>query len=207
MRTFLTGLTALSVVALMSCSSAEKKIMFQGQTQGTYYAITYFDAEGRDFQPRVDSILKAFDLSVSMWVPESIISKINRGDSLVQPDDWFIDIFNRSEEIAAKTGGAFDCTVGPLVNAWGFGFKGKMKMDSVLVDSLKRLVDYKTVRLEDGKIVKGILNEELDVCDKPRLVTVTCARTKTVIVYVPGMTGVPHILPQPCSVVGGLLCG
>ena len=65
-----------------------------------------------------------------MWVPESIISRINSGDSLVQPDEWFIDIFKRSRRIAAKTGGAFDFTVGPLVNAWGFGFKGKMKMDS-----------------------------------------------------------------------------
>ena len=136
--------------------------MFQGQTQGTYYAVTYFDTEARNFQPQVDSILKAFDLSVSMWVPESIISRINGGDSLVQPDKWFIDIFKRSEEIAAKTGGAFDCTVGPLVNAWGFGFKGKMKMDSVMVDSLKRLVDFKTVRLEDGKIVKENKNIQLD---------------------------------------------
>ena len=136
--------------------------MFQGQTQGTYYAVTYFDTKGRNFQPQVDSILRAFDLSVSMWVPESVISRINRGDSLVQPDDWFIDIFKRSQEIAAATGGAFDCTVGPLVNAWGFGFKNRIKLDSAKVDSLKRLVDHKTVRLEDGNIVKDNKNIQLD---------------------------------------------
>ncbi len=129
MKAFLYGSLIINLIILLSCTTEQKKVMFQGQTQGTYYAVTYFDAKGRNFQPQVDSILKAFDLSVSMWVPESIISRVNMGDSLVQPDDWFVDIFNRSVEIAANTDGAFDFTVGPLVNAWGFGFKGKMKMD------------------------------------------------------------------------------
>ncbi|MFA4864203.1 MAG: FAD:protein FMN transferase, partial [Bacteroidales bacterium] len=106
MKACLYGVAVLSVFSLLSCTSEQKKVMFQGQTQGTYYAVTYFDTEGRNFQPQIDSILKAFDLSVSMWVPESIISRINNGDSLVQPDNWFIDIFKRSQEIAAKTGGA-----------------------------------------------------------------------------------------------------
>lgn len=129
--------------------------MFQGQTQGTYYAVTYFDTKGRNFQPQLDSILKAFDYSVSMWIPESVISRINRGDSLVQPDAWFIDIFKRSQEISAATGGAFDCTVGPLVNAWGFGFKGKIKMDQAKVDSLLQFVGYQKVSLDDqNRIVK-----------------------------------------------------
>lgn len=152
----------VALALLASCTMTEKKVMFQGQTQGTYYAVTYFDARERNFQPQIDSILKKFDLSVSMWVPESIISRINRGDSLVRPDDWFIDIFNRSYAISEKTGGAFDCTVGPLVNAWGFGFKGKMKMDSVKVDSLRQLVDYRMVRLNDGKIIKDKDNIQFD---------------------------------------------
>jgi thiamine biosynthesis lipoprotein len=162
MKAFFRGVFILSVISLFSCTSVQKKVVFQGQTQGTYYAVTYFDADERNFQPQFDSILKAFDLSVSMWVPESVISRINSGDSLVQPDAWFIDIFSRSQEIAAKTGGSFDCTVGPLVNAWGFGFKNRIRLDSVKVDSLKRMVDYKTVRLKDGKIVKDSRNIQLD---------------------------------------------
>lgn len=156
-----TGVVSICLL-LAACTTTEKKVMFQGQTQGTYYAVTYFDARERNFQPQIDSILKKFDLSVSMWVPESIISRINRGDSLVRPDDWFIDIFNRSYAISEKTGGAFDCTVGPLVNAWGFGFKGKMKMDSAKVDSLRQLVDYRRVRLYDGKIIKDKDNIQFD---------------------------------------------
>jgi FAD:protein FMN transferase len=162
MKGHLSGIAFILILSFSSCTSVQKKVMFQGQIQGTYYAITYFDQEGRDFQTQVDSILKAFDLSVSMWVPESIISRINRGDSLVKPDDWFIDIFKRSQEIAVASGGDFDCTVGPLVNAWGFGFKNRIRLDSAKVDSLKRLVDYRTVRLEDGKIIKENKNTQFD---------------------------------------------
>lgn len=152
----------VAAVAMFSCTPVQKKVMFEGQTQGTYYAVTYFDAKGRNFQAEIDSILGAFDNSVSMWVPESIISRINQGDSLVQPDEWFTDIFRQSEKIAASTGGAFDFTVGPLVNAWGFGFKGKIKLDSAKVDSLKQFVDYRTVRLLDGKIIKDKKNIQFD---------------------------------------------
>jgi FAD:protein FMN transferase len=150
-----TGIAILSLFLLFSCTSEQKKIMFQGQTQGTYYAITYFDVKGRNFQPQVDSILKAFDNSVSMWVPESIISRINRGDSTARPDAWFLDIFERSQQISAATGGAFDCTVGPLVNAWGFGFQGKIKMDQAKVDSLLQYVGYQKVILDShNRIIK-----------------------------------------------------
>lgn len=155
MKGLLPGITLFLIFAAASCTDVQKKVMFQGQTQGTYYAVTYFDAEGRNFQAQIDSILGAFDLSVSMWVPESVISRINRSDSLARPDDWFIDIFRRSQEIAAKTGGAFDCTVGPLVNAWGFGFKGKMNMDQAKVDSLLQYVGYQKVSLDNrGRIIR-----------------------------------------------------
>lgn len=133
-----------------------------GEAQGTYYAVTYFDEGGRNFQPQLDSILHAFDRSVSIWVPESIISRINNNDSTALPDGWFTDIFTRSVEISESTGGAFDFTVGPLVNAWGFGFKNKIRLDSAKVDSLKALVDYQTVRLEDGRIIKQDPNVQFD---------------------------------------------
>lgn len=162
MKLLLSGLPAILAVLIISCSPPSEKVMFQGETQGTYYAVTYFDRDGRNFQPQVDSILHKFDLSVSMWVPESIISRINRGDSLVEPDDWFIDIFRRSQTIAGLTEGAFDFTVGPLVNAWGFGFKGKITMDSARVDSLRKLVGYRMVRFADGRIIKEKDNIQFD---------------------------------------------
>jgi len=134
---------------LAACVPEQRKVVFHGQTQGTYYAVIYYDSRGRVFQPQIDSILRVFDLSVSMWEPASVISRVNAGDTTVQPDEWFLDIFRMSKEISAKTGGAFDFTVGPLVNAWGFGFKGKLKMDREKVDSLLQFVDYRAVKLDD----------------------------------------------------------
>jgi thiamine biosynthesis lipoprotein len=162
LKRFLPGFFALSLVWLISCTPEEKKVMFQGEAQGTYYAVTYYDGQARDYQPQIDSILKAFDMSVSMWVPGSILSRINNGDSTALPDEWFTDIFNLSKDIAEKSGGTFDFTVGPLVNAWGFGFKGRMNLDSAMVDSLRQLVDYRTVKLEDGKIIKEKKDIQLD---------------------------------------------
>jgi len=154
MQILLKALLALLALSLFSCTEEPEKISFQGETQGTYYAITYFDRQGRNFQPQVDSILNQFDLSVSMWKPGSIISRINNGDSTAIPDEWFSDIFQRARIISENTSGAFDFTVGPLVNAWGFGFRNKIPLDPAKIDSLKMLVDYRQVRMTDGKIIK-----------------------------------------------------
>lgn len=153
----LSWLSSLGIMLwlLSACVPEQQKVMFQGQTQGTYYAVAYYDSKGRNFQPQIDSILRAFDLSVSMWEPASVISRVNNDDPLAVPDEWFIDIFRKAEQVASKTNGAFDFTVGPLVNAWGFGFKGKMKMDRDKVDSLLRFVDYRKVSLDtENRVVK-----------------------------------------------------
>jgi thiamine biosynthesis lipoprotein len=162
MKGFHFSLLVSLVVIAFSCQAPPKKVAFQGQAQGTYYAVTYFDSKERNLQVQIDSILRAFDMSVSIWKPESIISKVNRGDSSAKADAWFREIFSLSVDVARKTDGAFDFTIGPLVNAWGFGFKGKMKMDSTLVDSLRQLVDYTKVRLEGDKVYKENENMQFD---------------------------------------------
>lgn len=129
-------------------------IKFTGEAQGTYYAVTYFDTNGRNFQSEIDSLLNAFDQSVSVWVPNSVISKVNRNDTLVELDFYFTDIFNLSKEIHSNTTGAFDPTVGPLVNAWGFGFTDRMKVDQNVVDSLLPLVNFHKVKIAENKVIK-----------------------------------------------------
>ncbi|HSG67956.1 MAG TPA: FAD:protein FMN transferase, partial [Bacteroidales bacterium] len=139
---------------------AYKKVNFTGMAQGTYYAVTYFDHLDRNFQPQIDSLLQAFDMSVSMWVPESVISRINRGeDTSVILDSIFINTYLLARTVAEESRGAFDYTVGPLVNAWGFGFEGRQKVDQALVDSLLPLVDYRNVDLAGNYVIlhkKGI---------------------------------------------------
>ncbi len=129
-------------------------IKFTGKAQGTYYAVTYFDTNGRNLQSEIDSLLNAFDQSVSVWASNSVISKVNRNDTLVELDFYFTDIFNLSKEIHYNTAGAFDPTVGPLVNAWGFGFTDRMKVDQNVVDSLLPLVNFHKVKIAENKVIK-----------------------------------------------------
>jgi len=125
-----------------------------GEAQGTYYSIIYYDAHERNLQPEIDSLLKAFDQSVSLWVPESILCRINRGDTNVVPDVFFTDNYQISRQVSIETHGDFDITVGPLARAWGFGSNGIKHVDTAIVDSLLQLIGYQKVRLVDGKVVK-----------------------------------------------------
>jgi thiamine biosynthesis lipoprotein len=142
------------IILGQGCTRIYSKMSINGQTQGTYYAVTYYDYEGRNFRPAFDSILMAFDQSVSLWNRNSIITRVNNNDSTVVPDDWFIDLFQKSKKVSRNTSGAFDMTVGPLVSAWGFGLENRLYLDSAKVDSLLQFVGYPLVDLENGKIIK-----------------------------------------------------
>jgi FAD:protein FMN transferase len=139
----------------VSCSPREafQKVGFNGLAQGTYYAVTYYDQEGRNFQAGIDSLLRAFDMSVSMWEPNSVISRINRGEDSVICDEVFINTYLLARKVAGESGGAFDFTIGPLVNAWGFGAEGRREISQVLIDSLLPFIGYEMVRLEGSQII------------------------------------------------------
>lgn len=150
---------------MLGCSKYEA---FDGFTQGTTYHIIYerkglFSTSPVKMKGEVDSILAHFDLSLSAYEPNSIISRINRNDPQVVPDYDFIIVFNKSLEVFKDSDGAFDITVGPLVNAWGFGPGRKKDMDSMIVDSLLQYVGMSNVKLIDNKIVKKIPEIKLDV--------------------------------------------
>jgi thiamine biosynthesis lipoprotein len=139
----------------ISCQEqANVLVRFTGSTQGTYYAVTYYEHQGKSYQKEIDSLLVRFDKSVSLWDSASVISRINRNDENAQVDEVFAKLFQLSKEVHLKSGGAFDPTVGPLVNAWGFGFKEKMKVDQRVVDSLLQLVGFEMVKLENGNVSK-----------------------------------------------------
>ena len=135
----------------------------EGFAQGSYYAITYYDEQGRNFQQGIDSIFHAVDLSVNLWVDSSIICKVNRNEE-VELDQIFIDNFNIAQQAAELSGGYFDPTISPLVAAWGFSAKTSnlSSLTSHLIDSLKTLVDYRKVRIENGKLIKDNLAMQLD---------------------------------------------
>jgi thiamine biosynthesis lipoprotein len=140
---------------LTSCASDKKKIIkLEGNAQGTSYHITYLSDDGILYKKAVDSLLADIDTSMSTWIPNSIISRINNNEENVIVDDYFKVVFNKSVEVSKKTDGNFDITVGPLVNAWGFGATSKNTVDKTKVDSLLQLVNYKMVTLKDNRIIK-----------------------------------------------------
>jgi len=155
---------ALSSIGLFifSCSPKNEKIQLLGEAQGTYYSIVYFDDLSRDLKTQIDSILDAFDQSVSVYQPQSIASKVNRNEDVLL-DDWYLNNFNEAIRIAELTDGAMDITIGPLANIWGFGtFDQPDKIDRDLIDSLKLLVDYRLVSVKDGRLLKQDLRIQLN---------------------------------------------
>lgn len=129
-------------------------LMAQGYAQGTTWHITYKSFNGEDLAPVFDSLLKAFDYSMSAYNPESQLSQINNGDDIVV-DKFFTDIFNNSVYLNKISGGAFDPTVSPLVSAWGFGKHKDMRRPSQNeLDSILQFVGLGKVSLQDGKVVK-----------------------------------------------------
>lgn len=124
----------------------------EGAVFGTFYHITYQSHD--HLQDAIDAELKRVDESLSMFNPKSVISRINRNEDVVA-DSLFSTVFLLAEKVSQATDGAFDITVAPLVNAWGFGFKNGALPDSAQVDSLLHLVGYRHVSLTaDGHLVK-----------------------------------------------------
>ena len=119
---------------------------------GTVYNITYqYDG---DLKVEIDEELKRFDGSLSPFNDTATITRINRNEDIV-PDTFFTNVFHRSMEISEETDGAFDITVAPLANAWGFGFKKGAFPDSTMIDSLLDITGYTKVALSnEGKVVK-----------------------------------------------------
>ena len=151
----------MSILCFASCGRQSHKIVLQGLAQGSYYAVSYYDAENRNFQPEIDSIFHAVDMSVNLWVDSSIISKVNRNED-VTLDSIFLDNFRIAMETARLSDGYFDPTISPIVAAWGFSYKRGDSITPQLIDSLKQLVDYRKIRIENGMVVKENPNMKLD---------------------------------------------
>ena len=140
---------------LVSCQTTKKKYQFnEGYIWGTIYHIIYDNPTGNDLNEGIKKVMNEFDHSLSTYKTNSIISRVNNNDSTVVLDHYFKTVFKRSLEISEATNGAFDMTIAPLVNAWGFGFKNKLDPKDIPVDSLLQMVGFHKVKLIDNRIVK-----------------------------------------------------
>ncbi|WP_430906266.1 FAD:protein FMN transferase [Maribacter sp. 2-571] len=152
--------------SVTGCAPAEKPIVQNeatGGALGTSYSIIYQSDRTLDFQTAIDSVFEVVNRSLSTYIPDSDISKINAGDTTVVVDTMFKEVFRLSKEIHQNTDGYFDPTVGVLVNAWGFGPGKAVVMDSVRVDSLLQYVGFDKVGLtEMGTVEKAHPNVYFD---------------------------------------------
>lgn len=121
------------------------KMVVSGQTMGTTYRIVFLDPSRREFKPQIDSLLQVFNQSLSTYISDSEISRFNAGDSLVYVSRFFYPVLAKSKEVYTNTEGAFDPTIGPLVNVWGFGPGGAYLEDSVSIPELLRQVGFEKV--------------------------------------------------------------
>jgi thiamine biosynthesis lipoprotein len=140
-----------TVFFFLSCG-VEKYQVLEGAAQGTTYRIVYKSSNNYDIE--IQNLLKEFDGSLSIYNNKSIISRINRNEPNVELDHLFTTFFNKSAEVFKKSDGYFDITIGPLVNAWGFGVDEKITADSSNVDSIKAIVGMGKVKIENNQLIK-----------------------------------------------------
>lgn len=146
----------IALILLVSCSKKVSDLkIIQGNAIGTTFTIRYLDNSSIDFEPKIDSLIKAINKSTSTYIPTSDISKINKGDSTVIIDAYFDEVFNKSAKIYKETKGDFDPTIGVLVNAWGFGPGDRLEnLDSVKIKELLKFVGFDKVKIEDRRVIK-----------------------------------------------------
>ncbi|MFM9074164.1 MAG: FAD:protein FMN transferase, partial [Bacteroidota bacterium] len=115
-------IAAVLIVMRIRNGKKQPPLRLEGKTMGTTYHVTYFDPQNRNFQTQVDSILALVNRSISTWDSLSEISRFNRADKGIALElPYFYPPLQTSRIVYEGSGGAYDPTVMPLVNAWGFG--------------------------------------------------------------------------------------
>jgi thiamine biosynthesis lipoprotein len=148
-------LSLLFLATILVCSPPQPQLkVLTGNAQGSTYQIRYISSKKIDFNTDLEQIFKDVDLSMSTWIPTSLISTINESGDWVEVDDMFLEVLNRSIEIAKESGGEFDPTVGTLVQLWGFWFDEiRSEVSAKQVVKTLRLIGYDKIEI-DGKNVR-----------------------------------------------------
>ena len=145
---------ALLIIGTVLIIRQQHSLPYQHDTGfvfGTVYHVTYQSDE--NLQKGIEAEMQKVDDALSTFNKQSIISRVNRNEA-VKLNDMFVDVFTLAERISKETEGAFDITVAPMVNVWGFGFKSGTTPSRQVIDSLKTLVGYQKVKLQANRIVK-----------------------------------------------------
>ncbi|MBF8148456.1 FAD:protein FMN transferase [Winogradskyella sp. F6397] len=143
------------LLLVFSCQQEPKNIKLSGPVFGTSYSAQYHSEDDINYKEQFDSLFNVVNESMSTYIPESTISKLNKGEE-VMVDKHFTRVFENAKLIYRKTEGAFDPTIGAVVNAWDFGPEGKItNVDSTAIDSLMKSVGFNRMGLKNGKLIKS----------------------------------------------------
>ncbi len=144
-------------------NAVREPLRIEGRTMGTTYHITYFDDKDRNFQNEVDSLLLEVNRSINNYDSASEVSVFNRsakGIPVRRP--YFLPPLHTAKRVYEASDGAFDPTVNPLVNAWGFGPGKRIDPDSTVIDSLRSLVGFDRITLTGDSVTKTDPRMQLD---------------------------------------------
>ena len=145
------------LLSIASCTNKNKteQLTYQentGKIFNTYYKIKY--ECNRSLESEIQAELQKFDNSLNPFNKNTIITSVNQNNA-VALDSFFIEVFNKAMEVSQNSNGAFDITVAPLVNLWGFGFENVGNVNQQTIDSIMQFVGYEKITIENGNIVKS----------------------------------------------------
>lgn len=161
-RQIISGLFVIIAIIFLLINNNKKEVKIEGLIFGTIYHIVYLDNDEKDLQLELETHLKeTVGNSLSTYNKNSIISKINQNEEVTTNDD-FENVFNCALIVSKNTNGAFDMTVAPLVNLWGFGFTKKDSVTQEKIDHLLSITGYETVSLSNHTLTKTYSETMLD---------------------------------------------
>src|SRR3712207_4861251 len=157
----------ICLIVFLSQFSGDRQVRsyhITGYAKGTTYAVTYYSTDSVVSQLHIDNVLASIDSSLSIYKPYSHISKFNASPLGSEIDTFFRAVVKKAMEVSKATGGAFDITIYPLVNAWGFGVKKLSSIpDSLVVRSLLPCTGAGKIQLKKSYLSKSDPCVSIDV--------------------------------------------
>jgi thiamine biosynthesis lipoprotein len=156
-------IASVFAVWLYRKNQQQPPMMIEGQTMGTTYHITYYDRHSRDFKASVDSLLEVVNQCINTYLKDSDITRFNQGTGAFRFNlPYFLPVLEKSREVFSQSRGAFDPTVMPLVNVWGFGPAEPLNPGNLNVDSIRTFVGFELIQFNRDSVWKLDPRTQLD---------------------------------------------
>lgn len=157
-RIFLTVLLAVSLTACKTDKYIATTV--DGFALGTTYHIVALADRKLELQARIDSVLNAANMSMSIYNDSSLVCRLNRNET-DSMDRFITDCVETAYKVSVESGGLYDITIKPLTEAWGFAAKEKTSNPNI--DSLLQFVGYEKIKIENGRLIKENPNMQFDL--------------------------------------------